>query len=426
MAEVVDVDGHVYEPVAIWDDYVPVEYRAMARTAFFHEVDEVGNRMTVVNGAPATELNRSQLVRQAIWRPGMTVDDIGELDPDVFQPLNPGAWDPAARVGDLDALGIDVQVVFPTLFNEYLPLVENPDAAAVLARAYNDWVWDFAQATNGRVHPVALVPMHSPLIARREVQRVADKGFGSVVIRPAFHKPPVVQEHSPEAQGRAMMREMMARMTGGGADSGRVFVENQPYREIWALLAELGLVACVHPSVGTTGPDAISSGAFADRVSRRLGAQHTIAEPIAYMQDADLFMTAAFFHGLLEDHPDLKLAVVHAGSTWLPLVLEKCETYLWLGGPQFSAGPVSLEPEEVFERHPILVSFDGWERPVARMPDRIGTKSAWGSRYPHHDTSTPAEARAMLEAEGVAAATIEAMMGGRAADLFGLRVGSPA
>ena len=54
----------------------------------------------------------------------------------------------------MDAMGVDLAVVFPTLFNEYLPLVENPEAAAALAHGYNDWIWDFAAQTDGRVHPV--------------------------------------------------------------------------------------------------------------------------------------------------------------------------------------------------------------------------------------------------------------------------------
>ena len=97
MAFVIDVDSHVYEPPEIWDRYVAEEYRGMARSAFYHEVDDEGNRLTIVNGAPGRELNRSRLVRQAIWRPGMTVDDIGALDPDVYVPIKPGAYDPAAR-----------------------------------------------------------------------------------------------------------------------------------------------------------------------------------------------------------------------------------------------------------------------------------------------------------------------------------------
>ena len=417
MAMVIDVDSHVYEPPAVWDR-VPAEFQSLARSAFYHEVDEQGNRLTVLNGGVGRDLNRSRLIRQAIWRPGMTPEQIGQLDPDVFQPINPGAWDPAARLADMDALGVDAAVVYPTLFGEYLPLVENPEAAAVLAQAYNDWIWDFAARGNGRLHPVAVLPMHAPLLAQRELDRVAAKGFTSVVIRPAFYNAPIIEEHSPEALLSQAMKKMLAAANGGADLGSRTFIEDVPYRGVWRQIDELGLVACIHPSLGITGPDAVSSGGFAERVSHRLGASHTIAEPIAYMQDADLFMTAALFHGLLEDHPNLRLAVAHCGATWVPLALEKCETYLWLGG--MGSVAVSLEPEEVWERHPLVVSFDSWEKAVARMPDVLAEKAAWGSRYPNHDAASPDEARSMLTEYDLDESTVDALMGEHAATLFGL------
>ena len=73
-APVIDVDSHVYEPPDIWERYVPAEYRSLAKSAFYHEVDEAGNRLTVLNGASAPDLNRHRLVRQAIWRPGLSID----------------------------------------------------------------------------------------------------------------------------------------------------------------------------------------------------------------------------------------------------------------------------------------------------------------------------------------------------------------
>ena len=336
-------------------------------------------------------------------------------------PINPGAYDPEARLADMDAMGVDASVVFPTLFNEYLPLVENPHAAAALAQGYNDWIWDFAQQTGGRVHPVAILPMHSVLLAQRELERVADKGFTSVVIRPAFFATSVIEGHSIRDQAARAMSDAMREGLGGAEWSDRHFVENTPFRSVWSRIDELDMVACVHPSLGITGPDAISSGAFAERVSQRLGVHHTITEPIAYMQDADLFVTAALFHGLLEDLPNLRLAILHSGTSWVPLALEKSETYLWLS-PQFATAFVCLEPEEVWERHPLVVSFDGWERSVAIMPDRLGEKAAWGSRYPQHDAAGPAEATAMLEAGGVEPAMIDRLMGGNATELFRLPV----
>jgi hypothetical protein len=56
------------------------------------------------------------------------------------------------------------------------------------------------------------------------------------------------------------------------------------------------------------------------------------------------------------------------------------------------------------------------------MPDRIGSKAAWGSRYPHHDTSTPEEARRMLQDEGVDSTTVDRLLGGHAAEIFQLDI----
>jgi predicted TIM-barrel fold metal-dependent hydrolase len=408
MGGVVDIDSHVFEPAAVWEDYIPAADRMLATRAFHHSLDGEGNEATIVNGQPARPLNRSKIVRQAVWRPGLRPEDIGSLDPELFHPLNPGASEPKARLADLDEMGIAHQVVFPTLFGEYLPQVTDPEAAVVLARAYNDWVADFAAGGHGRLHAVAILPMQRPNLALAELERIAAKGLSAVMIRPSFYQF--------EAEGFGFMPVDPAAATAARP----VFVEDKPYRPVWEKVDALGLVACVHPYLGITGPETISSGGFTERVSARLPVPHTVTEPIAYIQDADLFVTAALFHGLLEDLPGLKLAVVHAGCTWVPLALEKCETFLWIGEGGFPSVPVCLNPEEVWERHSLLVSFDSWEKPVARIPDVLAGKAAWGSRYPHHDASEPAEATAMLAERNVDNVTMGGLMGGHARALFGL------
>jgi predicted TIM-barrel fold metal-dependent hydrolase len=419
MGGIVDADSHVYEPDDVWD-LVPPSDRVRARAAFSRGSGNDGDAPVTLNGAPGKAMNRSHLNRQAVWRPGMSIDDVAGLDPDTAYPPNPGASDPAARLADMDALGIDQAIVYPSLFLEYLPQVADPEAAAVLARAYNDWVWEMASATGGRVHPVAILPLQAPELAGEELRRVAGLGFRGALFRPAFYKLGAVESFA------SML------MTAGGAPDPdappaappAVFVEDKPFRPLWELTSQLGLVACVHPGLNNTGPDAVSSGGFAERVSERLNVAHTVAEPIAYMQDADLFVTAALYHGLFEDLPDLKVAIAHAGTTWVPLALEKCETYLWLGG--LGSVPVCLETEEVWDRQPIITTFDSWERPVARMVERIGEKAAWGSRYPHHDAGSPQEARAMLERYAVDGEHVDRLMGGNASRLFGLAVPSNA
>ena len=81
--------------------------------------------------------------RHAIWQPGMTWESVGDLDPDMRHPLTPGASGPQARLLHMDLMGVDQAFLYPTWFAEGFPLVEDPDVAHVLARAYNDWIADF-------------------------------------------------------------------------------------------------------------------------------------------------------------------------------------------------------------------------------------------------------------------------------------------
>ena len=78
------------------------------------------------------------------------------------------------------------------------------------------------------------------------------------------------------------------------------------------------------------------------------------------------------------------------------------------------------------ERSRVVVGFDGWESSAVRLPDFFATKGAWGSRYPNHDTSTPDEVIALCERYEVPMAAMRRLLGGNAADLFGLPVAAPA
>src|SRR5436190_1770651 len=110
---IVDADSHFYEPAEIWTQYLDAEGRALARAAFWHEEDAEGNRVTVLNGKAARALNPSRLNRLALWRPGMTPEAIGALDPRQAQPLVAGSSAPGARLADMDAMGVARAVIFP-------------------------------------------------------------------------------------------------------------------------------------------------------------------------------------------------------------------------------------------------------------------------------------------------------------------------
>ena len=158
---VFDGDSHVVEPPELWTKYLEPEYRTLGKHALWREEGKLGSYLKV-NGKVFRDTMNSNIPRHAIWRPGMTWDKVGELDPDARHAAIAGASNAEARLRDMDAMGIDQALLYPTWFAEGFHLVEDPDVAYALARAYNDWIADFCKAAPDRLTPVCSHAVHSP------------------------------------------------------------------------------------------------------------------------------------------------------------------------------------------------------------------------------------------------------------------------
>ena len=101
---VFDADSHVVEPPALWEKYLDPEYRTLGKHALWRQEGRTGSYLKV-NGEIFRDTGNPNLPRHALWRPGMTWDAIGELDPHTRHPMSEGAWDAQARLADMDAMG---------------------------------------------------------------------------------------------------------------------------------------------------------------------------------------------------------------------------------------------------------------------------------------------------------------------------------
>ena len=185
---VFDGDTHVVEPPAVWEEYLAPEFRTLGKTALWREEGRYGSYLKV-NGKVFRDTMNPNVPRHAIWKPGMTWDHVGALDPRTPHAPSPGASDPRARLADMDAMGVDQALLYPTWFAEGFPLVEDPDVAAALARAYNDWMTDFCGACSGRLFAAAMLPLQNMDFALRELDRVAPLPH----VRGAFLRPMFVE-----------------------------------------------------------------------------------------------------------------------------------------------------------------------------------------------------------------------------------------
>ena len=80
------------------------------------------------------------------------------------------------RLRYMDELGIDKQVVFPSIWLGCL--AENVELEAALARSYNQFMATQCGQSGGRIHFVAIVPWRRPDLAAQEIRRF--KALGSV------------------------------------------------------------------------------------------------------------------------------------------------------------------------------------------------------------------------------------------------------
>ena len=121
----------------------------------------------------------------------------------------------------------------------------------------------------------------------------------------------------------------------------------------------------------------------------------------------------------MQRYPKMKVVVAHGKASWMEEVLEKmeasCRTI-----PLLHYYPVRTDTEELWEEGNVMLGFDAEERLIQKLPHDFAEKVVWGSRYPQHDTTSAYDAIAMLAQADVPDDIITRMMGGNAAEQFGV------
>lgn len=97
-----------------------------------------------------------------------------------FRRIGAQCWDVATRLADMDADGVDVQVVSPTpVFFSYR---HDGGPAAKIARIMNDLALELCAPAAGRLLPMCQVPLQDPDAACAELSRCLESGHVGVEI----------------------------------------------------------------------------------------------------------------------------------------------------------------------------------------------------------------------------------------------------
>lgn len=163
----VDADAHVIESPAAWS-YMPEQDRQhvplLVRQDGGPEVKNKEGRRTseywVMDGrVHARDFN------------------IGYDTPEASRELR-DAW---ARLAHMDELGIDIQVIYPTVFLR--PAVRSREAELALVHSYNRWLGDLVKIAPERLRWVVMPPHLSPDKIRDEVKYGKEHGACGIFMR---------------------------------------------------------------------------------------------------------------------------------------------------------------------------------------------------------------------------------------------------
>lgn len=318
---VIDADGHVQEPYDMWPKYLESKY---------------------LLDAPRLVTDNRGIARRQVA--GRVLPVIGEVvDKDWKRlPERAGGHDPHARLKDMDAEGMDIAVLFPTI-GLLFGGVEKADVQAALCRANNNWIHDYTRAAPNRLFAVAAVPQLDIKEMLVEARRaVTSLGCKSVFLRP-------------------------------NAIGGRTL--DDPYFDpLWSLLVELDVPLCVHEgttlNVPTAGMDRYQNFLF----------RHVVSHP----HEQQMACLEILCGGVLERHPALRVAFMEAGCGWAASWIERLDHHMKYWG--HTSRKLPHLPSEYFLRQ-CFISADPDEQTIPGIVQVMGDANiVFASDYPHQDS----------------------------------------
>ncbi len=97
-----------------------------------------------------------------------------------FRKIQSECWDAEVRLADMDADGVELQVVSPTPVS--FSYEQSPEQAAKVSQIFNDLALEICEPSGGRLLPFCQIPLQDPDAACAELDRCLENGHAGVEI----------------------------------------------------------------------------------------------------------------------------------------------------------------------------------------------------------------------------------------------------
>lgn len=301
--------------------------------------------------------------------------------PGSFNPAGPREW------GEfLEELGIEATVLYPS-FGLACGNITSRDWALALCRAYNDWLSETYLKVDPRFKGMALLPMQDPEEAVTELRRVVtDLGM------------------------------LGAMLPGNGLKA------SLGAKEYWPVYAEADRLGC---SIAVHGGVHFKLGLDQLDVYPPV---HALGHPFALM----ISCAGMVFNGVFDKFPNLRVAFLEGGVSWLLLVLERFDRSYETHIPYNSRGEllrlaegerVSDYIKKLIAEGRFFVGCEGEEPAIADAVQHAGNKAfMFSSDFPHEVNSAMCrhEIGEILEHPGLTEEDKRAILSGNAQRFYRL------
>jgi len=366
---VVDADGHVCEPIDLWESRLPARLRERGPRVRWNEAEQC--QQVLVEGRVGIPRGLAGL-----GCAGLGFDNFkNDL---LYEHTHPAGFDPKERLRVLDAEGIDVAVLYCGL-GQCLGGIQDPALAVACHQVWNDWMAEWAATEPTRLIGTGVLPVQDPAAAAAEVARIAGLGLRAGVIRPN----PVL--------GKPLW--------------------DRAFDPLYDALEEHGIPLGLH-GAGMFDMEGASKRMF----DLMAGGTH---HAVILFVDQYMTLSNLVYAGVLERHPRLKVAVLECGGGWIAHWMDRMDEFQ--GSYAWAAAKLSLKPSEYFRRQ-CVISFDPGERSAPAMAQLAGAQNLiWASDFPHSDAKYPGVVDELREhTAAMSPAEQAALYGGNALRLYGV------
>ena len=179
----IDSDGHLHEPFDLFDRYIEKEFQPLRPRV----IDMPGEARDQGPLGGRGEGGAADTLFQGAW--AAAVFNYPTPRHKQMKARDNSLDDIPGRLDDLDRMGVDYQVVFPTALVWVFDL-ENAELAGAVCRAYNNYVAEQCSQASKRLNAIAMVPVQDPAGAAEEARRaVKELGLAGVLL-PGMARPP--------------------------------------------------------------------------------------------------------------------------------------------------------------------------------------------------------------------------------------------